>query len=92
MKMIRHQYLKNVVTLDYDREKCTGCGICQQVCPQGVYKIEDRKAVIQDKDWCMECGACVRNCAFAALGVRSGVGCAYGILIGKLRGTEPCCD
>ena len=29
-----------------------------QVCPQGVYKIEDRKAVIQDKDWCMECGAC----------------------------------
>lgn len=92
MNMMRHQYLKNVVTLEYDREKCTGCGMCQKVCPQGIYKIENRKAVVLDKNWCMECGACARNCVSSALRVRSGVGCAYAILRGRLRGTEPCCD
>ncbi len=92
MSLFRHQYLKKVVTLEYAREKCTGCGLCSQVCPQGVLKLEDRKAVVLNKDWCMECGACVLNCASSALRVRSGVGCALGVLAGKLRGTEPCCD
>ena len=26
-------YLKNVVTLQLDQEKCTGCGTCLEVCP-----------------------------------------------------------
>jgi NAD-dependent dihydropyrimidine dehydrogenase PreA subunit len=86
------QYLKNIVTLKLESEKCTGCGMCAIVCPHNVFKIQGGKAIIQDIDSCMECGACAKNCRFEALSVRSGVGCAAGILNGILRGTEASCD
>ena len=84
-------YLKNVVTLKLDTEKCTGCGMCPRVCPHGVFEIQDKKARILDRDACMECGACARNCPEEAISVNSGVGCAAGIIYGTLLGTEPTC-
>ena len=85
------RYLENVVTLELDTEKCIGCRMCSVVCPHSVYKVSDGKAKIVDRDACMECGACARNCPVEALSVRAGVGCAYGIIMGALRGTEPTC-
>jgi len=85
------RYLSNVVTLRMDEEKCTGCGLCLEVCPHGVFSMDEGHARIQDRDACMECGACALNCPPGALRVRAGVGCAYAILLGRLRGTEPCC-
>jgi len=85
------RYLKNVVTLEYDQDKCAGCGMCLHVCPHGVFQLNGRRAVVRDRDLCMECGACARNCPFEALRVRAGVGCAYGILAGRLNRGEPCC-
>jgi ferredoxin len=79
------QYLPNVVTLELDVEKCTGCGMCAQVCPHAVLVIEDRKARITDRDSCMECGACARNCPIEALSVNAGVGCATGVLFSAVR-------
>ncbi len=86
------RYLKDVVTLQLAQEKCTGCGMCLDVCPHAVFAREGRVVRIADRDACMECGACARNCPAAAIQVRSGVGCAYAILVGALRGTEPDCD
>jgi NAD-dependent dihydropyrimidine dehydrogenase PreA subunit len=88
---MKQQYLKNVVTLRLDPGKCAGCGMCLVVCPHNVFKLEDGKAMIQDRDSCMECGACAKNCPFGAVSVRAGVGCAFAIVMGKLRGTEPTC-
>ena len=84
-------YLKNVVTLRLDTEKCDGCGMCLQVCPHAVFHIEKRKAVIGDRDACMECGACTRNCAAGALFVQAGVGCATAVINSKIHGTQPAC-
>ena len=90
--MRQHRYLRNVTTLDYDRDKCTGCGMCVEVCPHAVFFIEGDKARIGDRDRCMECGACAKNCPFAAVSVRPGVGCAWAILISDIKGREtPCC-
>jgi NAD-dependent dihydropyrimidine dehydrogenase PreA subunit len=50
-----------------------------------------RKARIDDRGLCMECGACAMNCPAGAIAVKSGVGCAAAIIIGKLRGTAPDC-
>ncbi len=90
--MTEMRYLSNVVTLSVNTEKCTGCGVCVTVCPHAIFAIEGDTARIVDRDACMECGACARNCSPEALTVESGVGCVTAILIGALRGTEPCCD
>ncbi|MGD0153774.1 MAG: mercury methylation ferredoxin HgcB [Thermacetogeniaceae bacterium] len=88
---MKYRYLKDVVTLELDQYKCTGCGMCMEVCPHEVFTIESRKASIVDKDACMECGACAKNCPVAAISVRPGVGCAYGIIRGRLSGSDECC-
>ncbi|MEI6898786.1 MAG: mercury methylation ferredoxin HgcB [Bacteroidota bacterium] len=85
-------YLPDVVTLELDIEKCNGCRICIIVCPHDVFRTENRKVSIVNKDSCMECGACAMNCEPGAITVKSGVGCAAGILNGIIRGTEPTCD
>ena len=85
-------YLKNVSTLELDQSKCTGCRMCTIVCPHAVFLMENKKALIENKDACMECGACALNCADEAIKVDSGVGCAAAIIQGAIKGTEPCCD
>lgn len=85
-------YLKNVASLQLDRALCIGCGRCLEVCPHAVFVLEDGKSRIVARDACMECGACARNCPVDALQVQNGVGCAIGILNGRLRGGEACCE
>ncbi len=85
------KYIENVNTLRFDPVKCIGCGRCVDVCPHAVFTMVDRKAQLIDSNACMECGACKKNCPAAAIEVREGVGCAYAIVIGKLKGTEPSC-
>ena len=85
------KYLKDVVTLQHDLEKCTGCGMCLAVCPHRVFKPYEGKVRITDRDKCMECGACAKNCPFEAIEVEEGVGCAAAIIIGFFTGQEPTC-
>jgi len=86
-----HRYLKNVVSLSLDAGKCTGCGSCIEVCPHNVFDLRGGKAQIINRDLCIECGACAKNCAAEALTVNPGVGCALAIITGWLTGSEPSC-
>ncbi len=85
------KYLANVTTLAYASEKCSGCGRCVEVCPQAVFEMRDKRAAITDKDRCMECGACARNCDFGAISVNSGVGCAAALINSIINGGPPTC-
>lgn len=85
------KYMKAVVTLRYDAEKCAGCGMCLVVCPHRVFTAHEGKVRITDIDLCMECGACARNCPYDAIEVHKGVGCAAAILVGMFTGQEPTC-
>jgi NAD-dependent dihydropyrimidine dehydrogenase PreA subunit len=85
------KYLANVTTLTYAADKCGGCGRCVEVCPRGVFVLQDRRAQITDRDRCLECGACALNCDFGALSVHSGVGCATALINSMITGEEPSC-
>ena len=88
---MKHQYLKNVTTLAFDAEKCTGCGKCTEVCPHGVFDMDAKKARIVQRDFCIECGACALNCPVRAIEVKAGTGCAAAILMSWFTGKEPVC-
>ena len=88
---MRHRYLNNVTTLVYNADKCVGCKCCTEVCPHGVFDIENKKAQITDKDLCMECGACALNCPAKAIEVNAGVGCAAAIIYSWVTGKAPKC-
>ncbi len=84
-------YLQDVVTLQLDDNKCTGCGMCLDVCPHAVFKMNSKHVVIQNRDACMECGACSRNCPVDAIYVQSGVGCAAAVINSMLGREGECC-
>jgi len=46
--------------ISVDRERCIGCGICEQVCPAGILRLDGEKVSV-DTSRLDECKAC-RNC------------------------------
>lgn len=53
-------------------EKCTGCGICVQFCPEGCIELVDRKGKLPkiakvDFDYCKGCMICWKECPFKAI-------------------------
>ena len=86
--MRNFRYLPDVTTLEYESDRCVGCGSCVAVCPHAVFSMEGKKARLVDRDGCMECGACALNCPTEAIRVTPGVGCAAYIISGWIHGRE----
>ncbi len=88
------RYLENTAILHLSLDKCIGCGNCQLVCPHRIFRLQNGKAEIVDRDACMECRACAKNCPTAAIYVNpdDGCGCAAYIInswIAKFRSKAP---
>ena len=49
-----------------DIERCTGCGICKDVCPQHAMAIKNDLALVND-DLCIQCGTCADVCPAGAI-------------------------
>ena len=49
---------------NYDREKCTGCGICVACCPMDVLRMDEggKKARVAYPDDCVACWGCESFC------------------------------
>jgi nitroreductase/NAD-dependent dihydropyrimidine dehydrogenase PreA subunit len=53
--------------LEVDRELCTMCGICAEICPRGIIALGQESPEITAPEQCMACGHCVAVCPAAAL-------------------------
>lgn len=51
-----------------DREKCTGCKKCVEVCPPRAIDLWDGTACI-DEEFCEECGFCAAECPLDAIDI-----------------------
>lgn len=49
-----------------DKERCTGCGQCVEICPVNVIRMEGDFPVV-DKEWCIGCGVCAVPCPASAI-------------------------
>jgi NAD-dependent dihydropyrimidine dehydrogenase PreA subunit len=76
------RYLAETAILRLSEEKCIGCGNCELVCPHRIFRVLHNKAQIVDRNACMECGACAKNCPVDAIYVNpdEGCGCAAYII------------
>jgi len=54
---------------EIDEEKCTGCGICVELCPLDTLRMDEKgeKAVIKYPDDCMTCYTCELSCPVGAV-------------------------
>jgi len=53
------------IVAQVDDAKCSGCGVCAEVCPQAAIKVNTIAEV--DAEICAGCGICVQHCPNQAL-------------------------
>ena len=54
-----------------DKEKCNGCGTCEQYCPDSCIEVkefgEKEKYAVVNYDYCKGCGICANECPVKAI-------------------------
>ena len=51
-----------------DKDECTGCGACEDVCPSGAITVNDVAEVNAEE--CTDCEACVDECPIEAISMQ----------------------
>ena len=52
-----------------DRDACTACGACAEICPVEALRLEGDLPVV-DEAWCIGCGVCATVCPADAVVVK----------------------
>ena len=67
------QYRKDVYHMGFnvtvDREKCTGCEECLEICSSGVFEMQNGKAMPVNAKKCIGCDSCVEVCEQNAISI-----------------------
>ncbi len=61
---------RELIQYSIDVDKCTGCGMCANVCPKEAISGEKGKPHVLNQDECIKCGTCREVCKFDAIRVR----------------------
>jgi Fe-S-cluster-containing hydrogenase component 2 len=52
-----------------NRELCTGCGQCVNICPMEAILLDDEKIAVVDSNSCIDSGNCVDICPVEAISI-----------------------
>ena len=52
------------------REFCTGCGICEDICPGDIISMDGDQPKVTYQEECFHCGACLVDCPEGAISYR----------------------
>ena len=52
-----------------DKDECTRCGQCVDICPVNAIHLKDDSLAV-DKEWCIGCGLCIHPCPTSAAKLR----------------------
>jgi len=52
---------------EFDHEKCTKCGLCRTVCPEGCVHESEDEFFVPDYRYCKGCGMCAEECPADAI-------------------------
>jgi pyruvate ferredoxin oxidoreductase delta subunit len=47
---------------EFHHEKCTKCGLCKMICPEGCIQEDEGEFFIPDYEYCKGCGLCADEC------------------------------
>ncbi|MCD8554742.1 MAG: 4Fe-4S binding protein [Seleniivibrio sp.] len=79
--LIKHLVTKDILldrkfplcTLQIDKEKCSGCGICIKLCPTGALKEDTEGSFNHNSLLCNGCGVCTKACNKGCISVNEKV-------------------
>jgi NAD-dependent dihydropyrimidine dehydrogenase PreA subunit len=55
--------------ISIEKDKCTGCGECVDICPAEVLEVVNEKCSVSKADECLGCESCVETCPESAIQV-----------------------
>ncbi len=54
----------------FDQEKCSKCGTCRTICPEGCISETEDELFVPDYTYCKGCGLCAEECPKEAIGMK----------------------
>ena len=60
-KIPRDVIMETYFIRETDRDRCTGCGACAEICPVRTVELKD-DFPLTDEEWCIGCGVCSTVC------------------------------
>lgn len=57
-------------SVEIDKNKCDGCGICVEICPMDALRLDTKGKAYMKYDECWYCGCCVIDCPQKAVKLR----------------------
>ena len=59
--------MKDVLKVEIDVEKCTGCMVCTRECPEGAITGKKKEPHLLDQNKCVQCLLCFEACRFGSI-------------------------